>query len=149
MPVEWFLIGNDNCTVEGGSRKVVALSTIDASEVGQSSAVTDLDRVSKILDNITMHLLTTITSLLCILLASISTAEAQDGQQPLQDSASKPNILFILTDDQDLHMDSLSYMPYLKEHIIDRGLSFNRHYCTVALCCPSRVSMWTGLAARK
>ncbi|KAF2169704.1 hypothetical protein M409DRAFT_64747 [Zasmidium cellare ATCC 36951] len=56
-------------------------------------------------------------------------------------------MVFVLTDDQDLHMDSLSYMPLLKKHIADEGLSFTRHYCTVALCCPSRVSLWTGKAA--
>ncbi|EME40308.1 hypothetical protein DOTSEDRAFT_66113 [Dothistroma septosporum NZE10] len=56
-------------------------------------------------------------------------------------------MVFILTDDQDLHMDSLSYMPFLKKHLVDEGTSFSRHYCTVALCCPSRVSLWTGKAA--
>ncbi|KAK5168217.1 uncharacterized protein LTR77_006786 [Saxophila tyrrhenica] len=75
-------------------------------------------------------------------------AAGQHGQRPLQAGATAPNVLFILTDDQDLRMDSLSYMPLLKHHIVDQGLSFNRHYCTVALCCPSRVSMWTGKAAR-
>ncbi|KPI36939.1 Arylsulfatase [Cyphellophora attinorum] len=59
----------------------------------------------------------------------------------------KPNILVILTDDQDLHMDSLSYMPNLQKHLIDEGLFFRHHYCTVALCCPSRASIWTGKAA--
>ena len=73
---------------------------------------------------------------------------AEDGQQVLQE-ATRANIVFILTDDQDLHMDPLSYMPHLKDHLVDRGLSFNHHFCTVALCCPSRVSMWTGKAARK
>nr|POE66240.1 arylsulfatase [Quercus suber] len=56
----------------------------------------------------------------------------------------KPNIVFILSDDQDLHMSSLSYMPFLEKHITNQGTSFSRHYCTVALCCPSRVSLWTG-----
>lgn len=70
-------------------------------------------------------------------------------QQPLQQVEKRPNVLFILTDDQDLHMNSLDYMPHLKKHLIDRGTSFTRHYCTVALCCPSRVSLWTGKAARK
>lgn len=78
-------------------------------------------------------------------------SKANDGlQKPLpagQTSGSKPNIVFILTDDQDLHMDSLSYMPYLRTHLIDEGTFFQRHYCTIALCCPSRVSLWTGRAA--
>ena len=73
---------------------------------------------------------------------------AARSQNPLaHESDKQPNIIFILSDDQDLHMDSLSYMPFLKKHLIDEGLSFERHYCTVALCCPSRVSLWTGKAA--
>ncbi|KAF3762219.1 Arylsulphatase [Cryphonectria parasitica EP155] len=62
-------------------------------------------------------------------------------------SSTQPNIIFILTDDQDLHMDSLNYMPYLQEHLIHKGTSFKRHFCTTAICCPSRVSLWTGMLA--
>lgn len=61
--------------------------------------------------------------------------------------STKPNVVFILTDDQDLHLDSLSYMPHLKNHLLDQGTFYRRHYCTIALCCPSRVSLWTGRAA--
>lgn len=63
------------------------------------------------------------------------------------DTGNKPNILFILTDDQDLHMNSLDYLPYTKKHLIEQGTLFKKHYCTIALCCPSRVSLWTGKAA--
>ncbi|GAB7360522.1 hypothetical protein MBLNU230_g8471t1 [Neophaeotheca triangularis] len=70
---------------------------------------------------------------------------AQDHlQKPLVGQKKPPNIIFFLTDDLDLHMDSLSYMPLLKKHLTDKGTSFNRHYCTVSLCCPSRASLWTG-----
>ncbi|KAI1626105.1 arylsulfatase [Exophiala viscosa] len=68
----------------------------------------------------------------------------QDGTQH---NSKQPNIVFILTDDQDARMDSLSYMPYVQKHLIDKGTQFRRHYCTVALCCPSRVNLWTGKAA--
>lgn len=61
--------------------------------------------------------------------------------------ANLPNVVFILTDDQDVHLRSLSYQPFVKKHLIDQGLTLQRHYCTVALCCPSRVSLWTGKAA--
>ncbi|KAF7196133.1 Arylsulfatase [Pseudocercospora fuligena] len=74
-------------------------------------------------------------------------SRAEDRQIPIQDAPKQPNIVFILTDDQDLHMDSLSYMPQLQKHITEQGTTFSRHYCTVALCCPSRVSLWTGKAA--
>lgn len=59
----------------------------------------------------------------------------------------KPNIIFILTDDQDWHMQSLDYMPLLHKYILNEGTLFDRHYCTVSVCCPSRVNLWTGRAA--
>jgi N-acetylglucosamine-6-sulfatase len=80
----------------------------------------------------------------------VASGPRNDLQQSLTaglTTGSKPNIVFILTDDQDLHMDSLSYMPHLKKNLIDHGTLFQRHYCTIALCCPSRVSLWTGRAA--
>lgn len=70
------------------------------------------------------------------------------NQRPMIGSGQgRPNIVFILTDDQDLHMQSLNYMPFVKRHLIDHGTSYRRHFCTTALCCPSRVSLWTGKAA--
>jgi hypothetical protein len=59
----------------------------------------------------------------------------------------RPNIIFILTDDQDVHLDSLEWMPQVKKHLLDQGTSFTKHYCTTAVCCPSRVTLWTGKAA--
>lgn len=58
-----------------------------------------------------------------------------------------PNIVFILTDDQDLHLQSLDYLPLLKKHLADEGTTYKRHYCTTAICCPARVSLWTGKQA--
>jgi hypothetical protein len=62
-------------------------------------------------------------------------------------AGARPNIVFIITDDQDLHLGSLDYLPFVKKHLIDKGTSYKRHYCTTALCCPSRVSLWTGKQA--
>ncbi|KAJ6573530.1 putative arylsulfatase [Mycena vulgaris] len=67
----------------------------------------------------------------------IQAASAKDG----------PNIVFIMTDDQDKLMDSLDYMPNVKAQLADKGVSYQRHYCTISLCCPSRVSLLTGRAA--
>ncbi len=93
-----------------------------------------------------------ISSLLALLIfltrASWAITFGPINQQPLIGSGrSRANIVFILTDDQDLHMQSLDYMPFVKEHLIDRGTSFRKHFCTTALCCPSRVALWTGKAA--
>lgn len=59
----------------------------------------------------------------------------------------RPNVVFILTDDQDVHLDSLEYMPLVRKHLIEKGTQFTKHYCTTAICCPSRVTLWTGKAA--
>jgi arylsulfatase A-like enzyme len=59
----------------------------------------------------------------------------------------KPNFVFILADDQDLHLNSLKYMPKLQRLIRDEGTTFERHFCTIAICCPSRVSLMTGKLA--
>ncbi|KAI1351769.1 Arylsulphatase [Xylaria sp. FL0043] len=70
-------------------------------------------------------------------------------QVPLvhEDAPRRPNVVFVLTDDQDVHLNSLEYMPFVKKHLIEKGTSFNKHYCTTAICCPSRVTLWTGKAA--
>jgi len=60
---------------------------------------------------------------------------------------SKPNILFVITDDQDLKLDSVAYTPFIQKHIRDKGTSFRNHFVTTAICCPSRVSLWTGRQA--
>lgn len=49
-----------------------------------------------------------------------------------------PNIVFILTDDQD--MATLATMANVKALLQDEGMSFSRNYVSLSLCCPSRVS---------
>lgn len=61
--------------------------------------------------------------------------------------ASRPNIILVLTDDQDTHMNSLDHMPLLQKYLMNEGTTFTKHYCTVAICCPSRVNLWTGQLA--
>ncbi|KAL4804572.1 alkaline-phosphatase-like protein [Aspergillus unguis] len=61
--------------------------------------------------------------------------------------STKPNFIFVITDDQDLKLDSIDYMPYVKKHFQEKGTFFKNHFVTTALCCPSRVSLWTGRQA--
>ncbi|OTB18106.1 hypothetical protein K445DRAFT_308751 [Daldinia sp. EC12] len=56
----------------------------------------------------------------------------------------QPNVVFVLTDDQDVHLSSLDYMPLVKKHLLEKGTRFSSHYATTAVCCPSRVTLWTG-----
>lgn len=67
------------------------------------------------------------------------------GLETSDGAATRPkNIVFILSDDQDLAMDSVSYMPLLHKHLAEQGTTFTNHFTTTAVCCPSRVSLWTG-----
>lgn len=56
----------------------------------------------------------------------------------------KPNFLVFLTDDQDRRMNSLDHLPLIKKYIRDQGTEFTNYYTTTAMCCPSRVSLWSG-----
>ena len=62
-------------------------------------------------------------------------------------AAKKPNVIVVMADDQDMLLDSLSVMPHVKSQIGDQGVTYKKHYCTVAWCCPSRVNFLTGKAA--
>ena len=60
---------------------------------------------------------------------------------PLPGGLTKPNIVFVLTDD--LSMNLLPYMPNVQA-MEKEGASFSHYYVTDSLCCPSRASIFTG-----
>lgn len=62
-------------------------------------------------------------------------------------AAQRPNIVFILTDDQ--RWDTLPYMPKLNELLVERGYRFDNAFVTTPLCCPSRASLLTGQYAHQ
>ena len=68
-------------------------------------------------------------------------------------SASRPNIIFMLTDDQ--RYDDLGCManPVIHTPNIDRlaaeGVTFNNAFVTTAICCSSRASILTGQHMRR
>lgn len=81
-------------------------------------------------------------NLLLVLAARINALVDQTPLNGKKDG--RPNLVVILTDDQDVQLGSLNYMPLLKKHITDQGTIFKKHYCSTAICCPSRVTLWTG-----
>ncbi|KAI0016802.1 arylsulfatase [Xylariomycetidae sp. FL0641] len=62
-------------------------------------------------------------------------------------STSKPNIVFILSDDQDYRLGSLDFMSTVNAELVSKGVSFSNHHTTTSQCCPSRTSLLRGQAA--
>ncbi|ETS83504.1 hypothetical protein PFICI_05380 [Pestalotiopsis fici W106-1] len=82
-----------------------------------------------------------------VALMGLSTLASASVNSTGNSTLTKPNFVFIMTDDQDLHLSSLDHMPLVQKYLADEGTIFNKHFCTVSLCCPSRVSLLTGRAA--
>merc|ERR1719443_1061541 len=63
-------------------------------------------------------------------------------------AATKPaNVLFILTDDQDVMLGSFDAdgpMQETRKRILENGVWFQNSFCHVPICCPSRASLITG-----
>jgi N-acetylglucosamine-6-sulfatase len=58
--------------------------------------------------------------------------------------AGAPNIVLILTDDQDVQSGMLAYMPHLQDLLVGRGTSFPNNMVPLSLCCPSRTTILRG-----
>ncbi len=64
-------------------------------------------------------------------------------------AAERPNILILCMDQWDTHMQVPEEVRFpAMERLEAQGVSFDRHYCTVPICTPSRAAMWTGVHAR-
>lgn len=63
-------------------------------------------------------------------------------------AASRPNILFLITDQQSSQMMNVAGNPWLKTPAMDglarTGVRFGRTYCADPVCLPSRYAMLTG-----
>jgi N-acetylglucosamine-6-sulfatase len=70
---------------------------------------------------------------------------------PVLAAQARPNVVFILTDDQRWDAMSIAGNPHLKTPNIDRlgkeGMYFRNAFCTTSLCSPSRASILSGLYA--
>ncbi|KAL3475985.1 alkaline-phosphatase-like protein [Aspergillus californicus] len=100
-----------------------------------------------------MRLVTALTGLVAAAEGAFLGASLQSAVQSVlkhsesQQQDQRPNILFVISDDQDLGLGSISYTPLITKHIRNQGTFFRNHFVTTALCCPSRVSLWTGRQA--
>jgi len=65
------------------------------------------------------------------------------GEGATQESTTaNPNIILILTDDQDV--PSMAYMPRVKAKLVEQGTTLKNGFVTAPLCCPSRASILRG-----
>lgn len=78
------------------------------------------------------------TAAAVLLAASSSSAAAATA------AAAAPNIVFINTDDQDVEMHSLDYMPKTRALLAEAGVTMTRMYAAVPVCCPSRSALYSG-----
>jgi N-acetylglucosamine-6-sulfatase len=77
-----------------------------------------------------------LASVIAVALLSVGCAtEAQETTQ-------KPNILFILTDDQD--EESIARMGKLQDRLVRQGTTFENAFVTTPQCCPSRATFLRG-----
>ncbi|WP_210168236.1 sulfatase-like hydrolase/transferase [Microvirga massiliensis] len=62
---------------------------------------------------------------------------------------SRPNILILCMDQWQTHMQVPNAVQFpAMRRLEGQGVSFDRQYCTVPICTPSRATMWTGVHAK-
>jgi N-acetylglucosamine-6-sulfatase len=76
-----------------------------------------------------------------ILLCLVSVAK-ETPREAVSQTHGRPNILLVLTDDQDA--GSISGMPNVQSQLVDHGTTYDRTFATTPLCCPSRTSILRG-----
>ena len=69
-------------------------------------------------------------------------SQSQPGRQK------RPNILILCKDQWDARMQVPEGVQFpALQRLEEQGVSFDRQYCTVPICTPSRATMWTGVHA--
>ena len=89
-------------------------------------------------------------ALIAFLVLAASAMAIATGSDAVRDAASapgsgKPNIILILTDDQDLILGSMDALPQVHELLAKEGTTFANAFVPLSLCCPSRSSILTSL----
>lgn len=60
------------------------------------------------------------------------------------DKRKRPNILLLLTDDQDVLLGGTANMPFFDQHLTQQGTTLRNFFVHTPICCPSRSSILSG-----
>ena len=98
-------------------------------------------------------------ALLVVLVAALATVTTDSGAEsvalarmvqaspsPVPEVASRPNLVFVLTDD--MRDDDLDHMPITRRLLADEGMEFTDAISPHPLCCPARAQLATGQYAQ-
>ena len=92
---------------------------------------------------------TVVISCLLMLCASLNKVSAEGGQGVPRGGKTRPNIVFLLTDDQASYsLGCYGNRDVLTPHIdrlAEDGISFHRHYDSTAICMASRATIVSGM----
>ncbi|KAK6729442.1 hypothetical protein RB195_006474 [Necator americanus] len=55
------------------------------------------------------------------------------------------NVILIITDDQDIELGSMNFMPKVLKLMKEKGTEFKSGFVSTPICCPSRSSILTGM----
>ena len=82
-------------------------------------------------------------TLCAVLMLGVATSNNTASEIP-ESSPPRPNIVVVLTDDQDVRLGSMGFMPQVQAQLADEGMTFTNFYVPLPLCCPSRVTLLRG-----
>ena len=85
----------------------------------------------------------TVLALISLVASSCGTL-GSDSKAVVLPMENRPNILFILTDDLDSRLNTISYMQNLQDLIVSRGTTLEDYFVTTPVCCPSRTTILRG-----
>jgi arylsulfatase A-like enzyme len=71
-----------------------------------------------------------------------TSVEVHDVALLVRRTDARPNILFVLTDDQDVGMEQA--LPWTAANVRDQGIDFRNSFVPLSMCCPSRASILSG-----
>lgn len=77
-----------------------------------------------------------------LLVLHVACGGGSDSTRQPPPDARPPNIVLILADDQDIW--TVATMSKVKALLADQGMTFDQHFVSLSLCCPSRTSALRG-----